>query len=55
MVDLTAKTTIIWPKTRIPTCVHKIQHDMQNPDTDRTQDWDDQAVINEQNDVRKTH
>ena len=26
---------------------------MQNPDTDMTQDWDDQAVINEQNDVRK--
>ena len=42
-------------KQEYQTRVHKIQHDMQNPDTDMTQDWDDQTVINEQNDVRKTY
>ena len=54
MVDLDkAKQRLLDLKQEYQTRVHKIQHDMQNPDTDMTQDWDDQAVINEQNDVRK--
>jgi len=54
MVDLDkAKQRLLDLKQEYQTRVYKIQHDMQNPDTDMTQDWDDQAVINEQNDVRK--
>ena len=54
MVDLDkAKQRLLDLKQEYQTRVDKIQHDMQNPDTDMTQDWDDQAVINEQNDVRK--
>ena len=54
MVDLDkAKQRLLDLKQEYQTRVQKIQHDMQNPDTDMTQDWDDQAVINEQNDVRK--
>ena len=54
MVDLDkAKQRLLDLKQEYQTRVHKIQYDMQNPDTDMTQDWDDQAVINEQNDVRK--
>lgn len=54
MVDLDkAKQRLLDLKQEYQTRVHKIQRDMQNPDTDMTQDWDDQAVINEQNDVRK--
>ncbi|VXB78814.1 Conjugal transfer protein TraR [Enhydrobacter sp. 8BJ] len=54
MVDLDeAKQRLLDLKQEYQTRAHKIQHDMQNPDTDMTQDWDDQAVINEQNDVRK--
>ena len=54
MVDLDkAKQRLLDLKQEYQTRVYKIQHDMQNPDTDITQDWDDQAVINEQNDVRK--
>ena len=54
MVNLDkAKQRLLDLKQEYQTRVHKIQYDMQNPDTDMTQDWDDQAVINEQNDVRK--
>lgn len=54
MVDLDkAKQRLLDLKQEYQTRVYKIQNDMQNPDTDMTQDWDDQAVINEQNDVRK--
>lgn len=54
MVDLDkAKQRLLDLKQEYQTRVDKIQYDMQNPDTDMTQDWDDQAVINEQNDVRK--
>ena len=54
MVDFDkAKQRLLDLKQEYQTRVDKIQHDMQNPDTDMTQDWDDQAVINEQNDVRK--
>lgn len=54
MVDLDkAKQRLLDLKQEYQTRVHKIQYDMQNPDKDMTQDWDDQAVINEQNDVRK--
>ena len=54
MIDLDkAKQRLLDLKQEYQTRVYKIQHDMQNPDTDMTQDWDDQAVINEQNDVRK--
>ena len=54
MVDLDkAKQRLLDLKQEYQTRVYKIQHDMQNPDTDMTQDWDDQAVINEQNDVCK--
>jgi len=54
MVNLDkAKQRLLDLKQEYQTRVYKIQHDMQNPDTDMTQDWDDQAVINEQNDVRK--
>ena len=54
MVDLDkAKQRLLDLKQEYQTRVDKIQHDMQNPDTDMTQDWDDQAVINEQNHVRK--
>ena len=46
MVDLDkAKQRLLDLKQEYQTRVHKIQHDMQNPDTDMTQDWDDQAVI----------
>lgn len=54
MINLdTAKQRLLTLKDEYQTRVQKIEYDMKNPDTDMTQDWDDQAVINEQNDVRK--
>ena len=48
-----AKQRLLALKEEYQTRVEKIEYDMKNPDTDMTQDWEDQAVINEQNDVRK--
>ena len=48
-----AKQRLLALKEEYQTRAQKIEHDLQNPDTDMTQDWDDQAVINEQNNVRK--
>lgn len=54
MVDIEkAKQRLLALKEEYQTRVEKIEYDMKNPDTDMTQDWEDQAVINEQNDVRK--
>lgn len=48
-----SKQRLLALKEEYQTRIQKIEYDMKNPDTDMTQDWDDQAVINEQNDVRK--
>lgn len=54
MVDIEkAKTRLLALKAEYETRIEKLEYDMQHPDTDMQQDWDDQAVVMEQNDVRK--
>lgn len=54
MVDTEkAKARLLALKAEYETRIEKLEYDMQHPDTDMQQDWDDQAVVMEQNDVRK--
>ena len=38
-----AKQRLLALKEEYQTRAQKIEHDLQNPDTDMTQDWDDQG------------
>lgn len=54
MVDTKkAKQQLLALKQEYETRIEKSEYDMQHPDTDMTQDWDDQALVTEQNDMRK--
>lgn len=55
MIDLNkAKHQLTALKKEYQTRIDNIDYDMQHPDTDMVEDWDDQAVITEQNEVRKS-
>lgn len=49
-----AKQQLIALKTEYEARIDKIDYDMQHPDTDMADDWDDQALVTEQNDLRKS-
>lgn len=41
-------------KQEYQTRIDKIEYDMRHPATDMTEDWEDQALVTEQNDMRKS-
>lgn len=49
-----AKQQLMALKTEYEARIDKIDYDMQHPDSDMAEDWDDQALITEQNDLRKS-
>lgn len=55
MVDIEkAKQRLLALKAEYEHRIHKIEHDMRNPATDMSQDWSDQAIVMEQNEIRKS-
>lgn len=55
MTDFTkAKEKLLALKDEYQGRIDKINYDMQHPDTDMADDWDDQAQVTEENDVRKS-
>lgn len=54
MVDITkAEAQLLALKEEYEQRIAKIEYHLQHPDDDMMQDWDDQAVITDQNDMRK--
>lgn len=55
MVDIEkAKQRLLALKDEYMHRIQKIEYDMQHPATDMSQDWSDQAIVMEQNDIRKS-
>lgn len=54
MVDVKkAEQQLLALKSEYEERISKIEHHFQNPESDMQEDWDDQAVIAEQNDMRR--
>ena len=54
MVDTkAARQRLLALKDEYETRLNKIDYDIQHPATDMSQDWEDQAIIAEQDDMRK--
>ena len=54
MVDVKkAEAQLLALKEEYEQRIAKIEYHFQHPESDMMEDWDDQAVINEQNNVRK--
>lgn len=49
-----AKEKLLALKDEYQGRIDKISYDMQHPDIDMADDWDDQAQVTEENDVRKS-
>lgn len=49
-----AKQKLTELRTEYQARIDKIEYDMQHPDTDMAEDWDDQSLVTEQNDIRKS-
>lgn len=55
MIDIDkAKQKLLDLKAEYQTRIDKINYDKQHPDTDMAEDWDDQAQVTEQNDIRNS-
>ncbi|MFW2176492.1 MULTISPECIES: TraR/DksA family transcriptional regulator [unclassified Moraxella] len=55
MIDIKqAEQKLLALKAEYQERIEKIEHHFKHPEQDMTQDWDDQAVVAEQNEMRKS-